>query len=308
MHIDTMHAFKHCITDSINENKLITYELIVTILLLIYMKPGCRGYQNAALLHWASGRTDSATPRCFHPPDSCTSASKRASSSWDPAAPDMTIHARELGWVTGPRCPILRLIMRQNRRPTRRSSSPRRQRPAPQTAPLHRPLRQTCQTPPLKAIVITTAQPDRTAGQNPTEVPRNAFGWHISRCYCSCGQMDQNLSYVTIVKVLDGVRSTNPSSITRIDCSKVYRSTKSLYKLILMIHLWNVTRCTCYSFCFCFTIMMIHSWKSDLFSELIELVHKAVWTIRSLFESQLTRWIDSFEQVLFRIIWSESKI
>ncbi len=185
------------------------------------MKTGCRGYQSAALHHWASGRTDSATPRCFHPPDSCTSASTRASSSWDPAAPDRRICARELGWVTGPRCPTLRLIMRQNRRPTWRRSSPRRQRPAPQTASLHRTLRQTCQTPPLNATVFTTAQPDRTAGQNLTAAPWSAFVWHISRCYCSCSQMDQNLSYVTIVKVLDGVRLTNPSSVIRMDCTKV---------------------------------------------------------------------------------------
>jgi len=162
-----------------------------TILLFLYMKSGCRGHPSAALLHWASGRTDFATPRCFHPPDSCTSASKRASSSWDPAAPDRRTYARELGWVTGPRCSILRLIMRQNRRPTRRSSSPRRQSPAPQTAPLHRPLRQTCQTPPLKATVITTAKLDSTAGQNPTAVPWSTFAWHISRCCCCCGQMDQ---------------------------------------------------------------------------------------------------------------------
>lgn len=272
------------------------------------MKPGCRGYQSAALLRWAGGRTDSATPRCFHPPDSCTSASKRASSSWDPPAPDKRIYARELGWVTGPRCPTPRLIMRQKRRPTRRSSSPRRQRPAPQTAPLHRPLRQTCQTPPLKATVITTAQPDRTAGQNPTAVPRSAFSWHISRCYCSCGQMDQNLSYVTIVKVLDGARSTNPSSIIRIDCTKIYRSIKCLYKLIIIIHISYLTRCKAVNVLLFLFLFHINddSWRNHSFmnriSELIELVHKtglndSFALARALLESQWARWIDSFEHV-----------
>ncbi len=152
----------------INNNNL-NYFFI--ILLLLYMKTGCRGYQSAALHRWASGRTDSATPRCFHPPDSCTSASTRASSSWDPAAPDRRICARELGWVTGPRCPTLRLIMRQNRRPTWRRSSQRRQRPAPQTASLHRTLRQTCQTPPLNATVFTTCTAGSHSGSEPHRGP-----------------------------------------------------------------------------------------------------------------------------------------
>lgn len=240
-------------------NSMLTL-IIWTILLFLYMKSGCRGHQSAALLHWASGRTDSATPRCFHPPDSCSSASKRASSSWGPATPDRRTYARELGWVTGLRCPILRLIMRQNRRPTRRSSSPRRQRPAPQTVPLHRPLRQTCQTPPLKSTVITTAQPDSTAGQNPTAVPWSMFAWHISRCYCSCGQMDQNLSYVTIVKVLDGVRSTNPSRIIWMDCTEVYRLIKFNFTLYIKNNHPRIVHNTLLLFLFLFHISNDDEW------------------------------------------------
>lgn len=78
---------------------------VYTGLLFLCKWRDCREYRSAAPLRWVSACTDFATPRYFHPPNSCSSASTPASIASGPINPDTKKCALKHGSAGGPRPP-----------------------------------------------------------------------------------------------------------------------------------------------------------------------------------------------------------
>lgn len=83
------------------------------------MWAGCTGYQTAGLHRLASESWGCATPRCSHPPECCSSASRPTSSASGQTAPDTRKYAPALGLATS--LPPLRLRPPEWRKTSRRS-------------------------------------------------------------------------------------------------------------------------------------------------------------------------------------------